>query len=68
MRRSRMSIADLDQETLTQLQAFEEELGFYLVALAPKYKLAELSADQVEKVQSMEQKLGLVLLAYQKDN
>lgn len=68
MRRSRMSIADLDQETLTQLQAFEKELGLYLVALAPRYKLADLSADQVEKVQAMEQKLGVVLLAYQKDN
>lgn len=68
MRRSRMSIADLDQETLSQLQAFEEEMGFYLVALAPRYKVAELSAEQVEKVQSMEQKLGVVLLAYQKDN
>jgi hypothetical protein len=50
------------------LQAFEEEMGFYLVALAPRYELAELSAEQVEKVQAMEQKLGVVLLAYQKGN
>ena len=68
MRRSRMSIADLDQDTLAQLQAFEEEMGFCVVALAPRYKLAELSAEQVDKVQTMEQKLGVVLLAYQKEN
>jgi hypothetical protein len=68
MRRSRMSVADLDKDTLAQLQAFEEEMGFYIVALAPRYELAELSAEQVEKVQAMEQKLGVVLLAYQKGN
>lgn len=68
MRRSRMSIADLDQDTLAQLQAFEEEMDLYVVALAPRYKLAELSAEQIEKVQAMEQKLGVVLLAYQKGN
>lgn len=68
MRRSRMSIADLDQNTLAKLQAFEDEMGFYVVALAPRYKLAELSAEQIDKVQGMEQKLDVVLLAYQKEN
>ena len=61
----RMSIANLSEEELGKLRAFEEELGAYVVALKPQYDLAELSADQLAKLEAMERELGVVLLAYE---
>ncbi len=63
----RMKLAELNQSQLQKLQAFEEELGAYVVALEPQYALADLSADQVHKLQRLERELGVVLLAYEKD-
>lgn len=64
MRRARMRIAQLNDEQLAKLQVFEEELGAYVVALEPQYKLAHLTAEEIAQIEAMEQELGVVLLAY----
>jgi len=61
----RLQIANLDQENLDKLKAFEEEVGYYVVALQPQYKLAELSAADVNRLKELEAEIGVVLLAYQ---
>jgi len=61
----RLQIANLDQENLDKLKAFEEEVGYYVVALEPQYKLAELSAADVDRLRALEVEIGVVLLAYQ---
>ncbi len=60
----RLQIANLDQENLDKLKAFEEEVGYYVVALQPQYELAKLSADDVNRLQKLEAEIGVVLLAY----
>ena len=60
----RLQIANLDQEDLNKLKAFEEEVGYFVVALQPQYKLAELSAADVNRLQELEAEIGVVLLAY----
>lgn len=67
MRRGRMQVAELNQEEVARLQAFEEEMGVYMVALEPQYPLANLSDDQVARLQQMERDLGVVLLAYKNE-
>ncbi len=58
--------AQLDQPTLADLQALENELGVTLVAMdsdsspAP----AQLSETQLQRIQALEDKSGKVLLAY----
>ena len=62
----RMAIAQLDEADLAKVRALEENLGTYVVALAPKYPLAELSDDQLRHLQEVEKDVGAVLLAYGK--
>ena len=63
----RMDVASLDSQSLAKIKAFEEEIGFYVVALEPRYTLAQLSDDQLSQLKVLEQELGVVLLSYQKD-
>ncbi len=61
-----VKFATLNEEQLKTLQALEQELGVYLLALVPeKLRLASLTPEQVAKVQEVEETLGVMLIAYQ---
>ncbi len=61
----RMTVADLSEAQLEKLQMLEDELGTYIVALQPAYRVADLPEEQVERIRAAEQELGVVLLAYE---
>lgn len=61
----RMKVADLDEGSLSKVQALEEEIGACVLALEPKVKLRDLSEDQLEKLRAAEEELGVVLMAYE---
>jgi hypothetical protein len=58
-------MASLNSQQLDKIQSLENDLGYLLLALEPKYNVADLDADAVEKVKKLEEELGIVLLAYQ---
>jgi hypothetical protein len=60
-----MKVADLDEGSLSKVQALEEEIGACVLALEPKVKLRDLSEDQLEKLRAAEEELGVVLMAYE---
>jgi len=60
----RMKVADLDDRSLSKVQALEEEIGACVLLLEPKVKLRDLSDDELEKLRAAEQELGVVLMAY----
>jgi tRNA U34 5-methylaminomethyl-2-thiouridine-forming methyltransferase MnmC len=62
-----MKIAQLDEAALVQVRALEEELGTYVIALAPRYPLAELPQEKLRRLQELEKQLGVVLLAYERE-
>lgn len=62
----RVKIANLTKAQLEKVRALEEDMGTWVVALEPKFRLVELSEEQMEKLQSAEKELDLVLLAYER--
>jgi hypothetical protein len=60
-----MKVADLDEQSLSKVQALEEEIGACVLALEPKVKLMDLSEEQLERLRSAEEDLGVVLMAYE---
>lgn len=66
MKATQLKAAELDAQNLAQIQALEDELGAYVVALKPESPYAPLSAEQVQRLQRLEQQLGVVLLAYRR--
>ena len=56
--------ADLDADSLQQLQQLEQELGAVVVALEHDPEPAELNSNQLEQLQKLEQQMGKVLVAY----
>ena len=57
----RLSIADLDEESLEKLRVMEEEFGTTILALQPQYPVASLQPDQVQKLQALEEELGALV-------
>jgi len=62
----RVKIASLTKAQLEKVRALEEDMGTWVVALEPEFRLVELSEEQVKRLQSVEKELGLVLLAYER--
>ncbi|NDJ77053.1 MAG: hypothetical protein GYB65_12430 [Chloroflexi bacterium] len=61
-----MRFANLDDERMKKLQAVEELLGVYLLALEPDtYQLAQLDEAGLKALHEAEKDLGVILLAYQ---
>jgi hypothetical protein len=60
-----MKVAELDPARLEKVRKLEEELGAYVVALEPQFRLAELTAEQLGRLEAAEKELGVVLLAYE---
>ncbi len=65
MDKPQIKVAQLDGARMEQVQALEQELGVWLVALEPEVQPASLSDEQVKKLQAKEKELGVVLVAYQ---
>jgi hypothetical protein len=57
--------AELDPGRLEKVRKLEEELGAYVVALEPEFRLAELTTEQLARLEVAEKELGVVLLAYE---
>jgi alpha-ketoglutarate-dependent taurine dioxygenase len=55
----------LDPGRLEKVRKLEEELGAYVVALEPEFRLAELTTEQLARLEVAEKELGVVLLAYE---
>jgi hypothetical protein len=64
MSSQRMTVAQLNDEQLARIKDFEDEAGYLLVALEPKFALARLRPEQLRRLQDLESELGVVLLAY----
>ena len=64
MKKSRFTVAQLDEKRLEKVRKLEEEFGVYLVALEKEFELAELPEDKLKELQEAEKELGVVLLAY----
>lgn len=64
MTSQRMTVAQLTDEQLGRIKSFEDEAGFLVVALEPKYALARLRPEQLRQLQELENELGMVLVAY----
>jgi hypothetical protein len=61
----RVKIAKLTEAQLGKVRDLEADLGTWVVAVEPAFRLAELSEEQLEKLQAAEQELGVILLAYE---
>ena len=61
-----VKFAQLDKARLAKLQALEDELGTYVVALEPEVQMATLSQEQVKRLQEVENELDVIMLAYAK--
>jgi hypothetical protein len=62
----RMKFAELAKERLEKVRALEDEIGTYVIALEPAYRIADLSEEKLKKLQALEKELGVTLLAYEK--
>ena len=62
----RVKIANLTKAQLEKVRALEEDMGTWVVALEPKFRLVELPEEQMKRLQSAEKELDLVLLAYER--
>ncbi len=67
MTTQRMKIAELNPARLAKVRELEEELGTYVVALEPEFRLAALTPTQLERLKAAERELGVVLLAYARE-
>jgi hypothetical protein len=61
----RVEIAKLTEAQLDKVRELEADLGTWVVAMKPKFRLAELKEKQLEKLRAVEKELGVVLLAYE---
>ena len=64
MKAPRMQFTNLDEASLSRIQAMEEQFGALILAVEPKYPLADLTAEQLARLQALEKELGVVLMAY----
>lgn len=56
--------AKIDQDTLTDLQSLEAEIGAPLVAMQPvAFDYTRLDRQKLARIRELEEKLGVVLLA-----
>ena len=60
-----MQVADLNEEQLAKLKAFEAETGKVIVALTPRYQVASLDIEDLARLQKLERELDVVLMAYE---
>jgi len=65
MEQDDMQIADLNDEQVAKLKAFEAETGKVIVALTPRYKIASLDIEHLARLQKLERELDVVLMAYE---
>jgi hypothetical protein len=65
MAEPRMKFAQLDEARLSDLRAFEKQLGTCVVALGQKSRFAPLSDKQLKQLQAKEKDWDVVLLAYE---
>lgn len=61
----RAEFARLNEAQLAKVRELEEDLGTWVVAMKPLFRLAELSEEQLAKLRAVEEELGIVLLAYE---
>jgi hypothetical protein len=61
----RVKISELTEAQLAKAQHLEAELGTWVVAVKPQFRLAELTDRQLRQLQAVEKELGLTLLAYE---
>ena len=64
---SDFKLANLDQETMTEIKKLEIELGINLVAYkAEDNTYADVPPEYLKRIKELENKLGIILLAYPK--
>lgn len=59
-----LKIANLEEESLAQIRALENDLGVHIMAFRPGLDIASLPDDKVERIRALEEKLGVTLLVY----
>ncbi|MBN1874313.1 MAG: hypothetical protein JXA33_08780 [Anaerolineae bacterium] len=61
----RVKFAKLNESQLEKVQDLEKELGTWVVAVEPEFRLATLTEAQLKRLQAAEHELGVILLAYE---
>jgi hypothetical protein len=61
----RVKFAELTESQLQKVRDLEADLGTWVVAVEPQFRLADLAEEQLVRLRAVERELGIVLLAYE---
>ena len=64
--KQRVKIAKLSEAQMEKLHNLEADLGTWVVAVEPEFRLADLTEEQLGKLNAVEKELGVILLAYER--